>query len=220
MINVINPRRAAVAGIAGVLLATLAIAPVAHAATFYACVKKKGGSIRLASRTARCKRGERKISFNSEGPPGRNGLNGRNGRNGSNGLNGINGVNGMAGFTKVLPIGATEEGTWAVAASTAKAPGSSAISFDIPLASAPVSNLIAKGASPTSTCPGRASAPAASPGNLCVYTSTSESIEEISLDDPSAEGGILNHTSPWGTTVRVVASASPAVAFGTWAVTG
>ena len=221
MVNVITRRQAACIGATGALLATLAVAPSAHAATYYACVKKKGGSIRIVSRATKCKRSERKISFNSEGPHGANGSNGKNGKNGKNGANGINGTNGTTGFTSTLPKGATEEGTWAVAIWTAKAGAFSTISFSIPLAAAPAVNVIAKGGPSTAACPGKVAAPAAASGNLCVYTSTSSNIAEFFVDDPSFEGGTLNHASPWGTTVEAAAGAStPAVAYGTWAVTG
>jgi hypothetical protein len=221
MVNVIPRRKVAGIGVAGALLATLAAAPIAHSATFYACVKKRGGSIRIASRTAKCRRNERKISFNSEGVPGRNGLNGRNGQNGANGKNGTNGTNGTAGFTSTLPKGATEEGTWAVAIWTAKTGAFSAISFNIPLAAAPTTNVIAKGGPSTAACPGKVAAPAAASGNLCIYTSTSNNIAEFFVDDPSYEGGLLNHASPWGTTLSAATGATtPGVAYGTWAVTG
>jgi len=107
--------RTAGIGALGALLVALAIPPSAGAATYYACVKKKGGAIRLVSRHTKCRRSERKISFNSEGVRGRNGLNGRNGKigaNGVNGTNGANGTNGTTGFTATLPKGQTETGTW------------------------------------------------------------------------------------------------------------
>jgi hypothetical protein len=220
MVNFTTRREAAGIGATVALLATLAIAPSAHAATYYACVKKKGGSIRIVSRPTKCRRGEWKLSFNSDGPAGRSGLNGKNGKNGANGKNGINGTNGTTGFTSTLPKGATEEGTWALAIGTAKSVAFSAISFNIPLAAAPAVNVIAKGGPSTAACPGKAGAPAAASGNLCVYTSTSNNIAEFSIDDPSFEGGILNHASPWGTAVQATAGAAPAMAYGSWAVTG
>jgi len=220
MVNFIIRRKGACIGAIGALLATLALAPSAQAATYYACVKKKGGSIRIVSKATKCKRSERKISFNAEGPPGRNGLNGRNGKNGANGKNGTNGTNGTSGFTSTLPKGSTEEGTWAVAMA-AKASAFSAISFNIPLAAAPAVNVIAKGGPSTAACPGKVAAPAAASGNLCIYTSTSENVAELAVVDPSFEGGMANHASPWGTAVKASAAATlPGLAYGTWAVTG
>jgi hypothetical protein len=74
MVHITIRRRAASAGVAGALLAMLAIAPSAHATTYYACAKKKGGALRAVSRTTKCKRSERKIAFNSKGLPGKPGI--------------------------------------------------------------------------------------------------------------------------------------------------
>jgi hypothetical protein len=100
---------------AGALLASLATAANAGATTYYACVKKRGGALRIVAASTRCKRIERKISFNSTGVPGRNGRNGNNGRNGANGINGANGARGETGpagsgattFTTTVPQGTT-----------------------------------------------------------------------------------------------------------------
>jgi hypothetical protein len=223
MVNVITRRRTAGIGTVGAILATLAMAPSADATTYYACVKKRSGSIRIVSRTTRCRRSERKISFNSEGPPGRNGSNGRNGRNGANGINGkngangINGINGTTGFTSTLPKGATEDGTWAVAVASGNSVFD-AISFNIPLAAPPAVNVIPKGGASTPACPGTVGAPAASSGNLCVYTAINENTT-ILLINPSIEGAVTSGASSWGTVVKASAASSGA-AYGTWAVTG
>jgi len=79
------------------LLAALAIAPQADASTYYACVKKKGGAVRFVSKSTKCKKGESKASWSSEGPAGKNGANGTNGTNGANGTNGTNGA--VAGYS-------------------------------------------------------------------------------------------------------------------------
>lgn len=101
-----NLKRSAVC-VLGALGASVAVAGSAEAATYYACVKKKGGAIRIVSAKAKCKRSERKISFNSAGAPGRNGRNGVNGKNGLAGKNGVNGVNGAKGETGSAGPGAT-----------------------------------------------------------------------------------------------------------------
>ena len=138
-------KRTAGAGTLGALLAALAVAPSADAATYYACVKKKSGAIRIVSRRTKCRRNEQKISFNSTGISGRNGANGRNGNNGKNGANGTNGTNGTTGFTSTLPKGATEEGTWAVLIPTPNTGDVAAVRFKIPMAAAATANQIAKG---------------------------------------------------------------------------
>jgi hypothetical protein len=86
------------------LFAMLTAASSADAATYYACVKKNGTG-RIYSSKPKCKKGEKKISWNSEGipgsagkagAPGKEGVAGKNGSNGSNGSNGLNGA--VAGF--------------------------------------------------------------------------------------------------------------------------
>ena len=89
----------------GAVLASLAMAPAAGAATYHGCVSKKSDVLRLVSISKKCKKGEERISFNSQGPPGRNGS---NGQNGANGANGTNGTDGTTGFTSTLPSGKTE----------------------------------------------------------------------------------------------------------------
>ena len=79
------------------LLSGLAAAPQAGAATLYACVKKKGGTARFVNVRTNCRRGETKLSWNTQGVPGRNGSNGKNGAAGKNGTNGKNGTDGKAG---------------------------------------------------------------------------------------------------------------------------
>lgn len=100
MSTVINRRNAALlAAIGASTFALLASAPPAHASTLYACVKKNGAA-RLFVRKPRCRRSERRLSWNVEGPQGprgRNGATGKNGRNGTNGINGMNGANGTNG---------------------------------------------------------------------------------------------------------------------------
>jgi hypothetical protein len=79
------------------LLSGLAAAPQAGAATLYACVKKKGGTARFVNARTNCRRGETKLSWNTQGVPGRNGSNGKTGAAGKNGTNGKNGADGKAG---------------------------------------------------------------------------------------------------------------------------
>lgn len=80
---------------ASLLLIALATAARASASTIYACEKKKGGSIRIVSEKAKCKKSEKKLSWNVQGPAGKNGLNGKDGTNGKNGENGKEGAPGQ-----------------------------------------------------------------------------------------------------------------------------
>jgi hypothetical protein len=79
------------------LFSGLAAAPQAGAATLYACVKKKGGTARFVNVRTNCRRGETKLSWNTQGVPGRNGSNGKNGAAGKNGTNGKTGADGKGG---------------------------------------------------------------------------------------------------------------------------
>jgi hypothetical protein len=86
--------------VAALVLAALVAAPQAGAATIYACVNKRTGAARLFASKPRCKRGQERLSWNTQGPAGKNGANGKNGatgKNGSNGKNGTNGTNGTNG---------------------------------------------------------------------------------------------------------------------------
>jgi hypothetical protein len=83
-----RPRAGVLLAAGTLLLAVLALAPRADAATIYACIKKKTGTARFVSRTTKCKRGETKISWNSQGPAGTPGTPGAKGETGSKGETG------------------------------------------------------------------------------------------------------------------------------------
>lgn len=92
-----HPMFAVLATMAALLLSGLLVASQASAATLYACVKKKGGTARFVNARTNCRRGETKLSWNTQGVPGRNGSNGKNGAAGKNGTNGKNGADGKPG---------------------------------------------------------------------------------------------------------------------------
>jgi hypothetical protein len=73
----------------------------------YACAKKKGGSLRLIAKSKRCKKSERKVSWNSRGVQGANGAAGAPGAAGSQGVPGAAGSAGATGATG--PSAATPE---------------------------------------------------------------------------------------------------------------
>ena len=89
--------RLVLAGLLASLISLAGIAASADAATIYACQKKKGGTIRIVSAKTKCKKSEKKISFNTVGKAGKDGANGTNGSNGAAGTNGTNGTNGANG---------------------------------------------------------------------------------------------------------------------------
>jgi hypothetical protein len=63
-----RPALATLIASAALGLSGFALTPGAAASTIYACVRKGGGSVRVVSRHARCRRGETKLSWNSQGP--------------------------------------------------------------------------------------------------------------------------------------------------------
>jgi hypothetical protein len=99
--------------LAVLVLGVLAAAPQAGAATLYACVNKRTGTARVFTRRPNCRRNETRVSWNTQGPAGRNGANGKTGatgktgpagKNGANGSNGTNGNNGaVAGYSAATP---------------------------------------------------------------------------------------------------------------------
>jgi hypothetical protein len=94
--SIIQRGTVALAAAGALMLATFAAAPQADASTLYACVKKNG-TARFVSKKVKCKKGETKLSWNTEGPAGKNGTNGANGTNGTNGTNGKDGGPGLNG---------------------------------------------------------------------------------------------------------------------------
>ncbi len=207
-------RRTAGAGALVALFVALSVASTADAATYYACVAKKGGAIRLVSKTAKCRKRERRISFNSQGLPGRNGLKGNNGVNGSNG---VNGANGTTGFTSTLPSGKTELGTWAADLLQKESVYYVPISFNIPLLALPEYTVIGRKAPSTAECPGTVGNPQAASGHLCIYVG--ELLGGTLFEfDPSQEGFGVNR---YGTVLGLKSGAiEGAFGYGTWAVTG
>jgi hypothetical protein len=206
------------AAAAALLLAGLA-ASQADAATLYACVKKNGNS-RLFSNKPKCKKGEKKLTWNIEGMTGRNGTNGLNGANGANGKDGAQGKEGPAGpFGETLPSGKSETGVYAIEGSGSVI--QSGWGFPFALATAPTSHFILDGATPPAQCPGSLSNPRASPGHLCVYESKKHggttTFKEIF--NPENEG--FGTSSRFGFGIDLDNSKAPENAWsqGTWAVT-
>jgi hypothetical protein len=79
------------------LVVAFAAAPSANASTLYACVKKKSGAVRLVSKSTKCKKSEKKVSWNTEGPAGLRGPQGLDGKAGGEGKGGAEGKSGLAG---------------------------------------------------------------------------------------------------------------------------
>jgi hypothetical protein len=125
MSTLVIRRGTAVLGTAGaLLLAVLAIAPQANAATIYACVKNKAGTARVFTKKPKCKRGETRLSWNTTGPAGLNGTNGVGGGAGKDGPAGGEGAAGKAG-----PAGQPQFGAAISASVTAPGSGKSETSL-------------------------------------------------------------------------------------------
>lgn len=67
----------------------IAVPTGAHAATAYkACANKKTGEMRLVLKGKKCKKGEKKLKWNTSGPPGATGPQGQQGPQGAAGVTG------------------------------------------------------------------------------------------------------------------------------------
>ncbi len=111
--RLIHPRRSATALIAGLAVvviaaggaygATSGVLSAAHAASrghsqrIYACVTARFDTLNLSSARAACPAGQRKISWNADGPRGPRGLIGATGTAGTHGTNGATGNQGTGG---------------------------------------------------------------------------------------------------------------------------
>jgi hypothetical protein len=130
----------------------------------------------------------------ANGAKGENGVNGSNGTNGTSATttaftgkehgckeggvlvesaspeaavcNGEKGKNGTTGFTETLPPNQTETGTWSM---QGRGEVFEPISFPIQVEGTIVPHYIDKHEAPPAGCAGSALAPAAEPGNLCVF---------------------------------------------------
>jgi hypothetical protein len=213
---------AVVVAAGALLLAALAVAPTANAATLYACVKKNG-TAHIYGKKPKCRKHETKLSWNTEGLGGKNGLNGLNGANGKNGANGTNGTNGKEGppgpFGETLPSGKSETGAYSL-----EGDGSvvqSGYGFPVALASAPAAHLIQDGGTPPAECPGTLSNPKASPGNLCVYEGTSHggSITSRGIFNPENEKFGSASRFGFGFDLNNSTTGNNVWSMGTWAVT-
>jgi hypothetical protein len=166
------------------------------------------------------------------GAPGEKGAQGEKGAAGTNGFNGTDGAKGPAGPTGpvgptgspwtaggTLPAGATETGSWygkLFEGGKQEAVGVP-ISFEVPLAA----ELEAANVhfAPNPECPGTVEKPEANPGNLCVYTgeNVENHVEFVTIGKPY---GLHEGAGTSGALLDMGASELPAVAYGTWAVTG
>src|SRR6516165_11448955 len=81
------------------LLAGLALAPIASGRIIWVCVKQVGGTVHVVSAGTKCKKGEVKFSWGAAGPRGPAGERGNNGTGGTTGVRGATGPAGSIGPT-------------------------------------------------------------------------------------------------------------------------
>ncbi len=117
-----------------------------------------------------------------------------------------------AGFAAAFPNGnlpgkKTLKGTYAVADTTsvAAALDKSAISFPLPLTSAPVAHFRAAASPATAECPGSPADPRAAPGHLCVYEQNFAN-RSITLVDPTTN--LADEASRFGVVVIAFSTGS------------
>jgi hypothetical protein len=141
---------------------------------------------------------------------------------GPRGATGPTGPTGPAGsLAATLQSGQSLKGAYGVIdhAGAALERVGTAISFEIPLASAPTAHFIAKGTTPPAACPGTATNPKASPGNLCIYEAQNTNISTQSFEDPIT-GATGSTVQPFGAeVVGLSAAAGDIDESGSWAVT-
>jgi hypothetical protein len=159
---------------AGLVAGGIAIAasPVPTVKRFTACASKASGDMRLLRKGA-CRRSERTVRWSVRGRrglPGAPGVQGVAGPKGDAGAAGAAGAAGPPGpYPDTMPSGRSAKGVYTISGATGTPSSTDAISFPFPLAAAPAGHFIRSDESPPAECPGTKSAPAASPGHLCIY---------------------------------------------------
>jgi hypothetical protein len=165
------------------------------------------------------------------GAKGDTGPQGAEGKQGEKGEKGEKGEEGKTGFTETLPSGKTERGTWSILyhATEAALPGSSAISFVIPLAAPVAASYIgaeegegeAKENLPEG-CIGNVENAGALKGHLCVFATNEENARPLAtlFHFLNPERGTFGETGKAGIIVAAQSEGEGNVtANGVWAVT-
>jgi hypothetical protein len=163
--------------------------------TITVCVGHRGGTLYKAKT---CHRGDKRLSWNKQGPQG------NPGRPGTPGT-----------YPTTLPSGQTERGVFSGESDDIGNAGAhtyATISFPIALAHAPSVQVHTSGTT-TAQCPGTASNPEATAGYLCVYVQVASGTVDA-FDPTTAASG---SSSKWGATLSVIAN-QEAYLYGSWAV--
>jgi len=151
------------------------------------CYNKNTGQLRVIKSSKRCNRKlERRLTWNQIGRRGLTGAIGAPGRKGDTGAAGAIGAQGPKGdtgpagpITGTLPSGVTLRGGYAIRVSNATAGQriQTAISFGFTLSAAPTPHYIPLGGVVPPECAGGTpAAPAAQPGQLCVFEAATTNI--------------------------------------------
>jgi hypothetical protein len=155
---------------------------------------------------------------------GRRGVRGRTGAAGAAGAPGAAGVTGAAGLLlDALPSGKSLRGVYSVGGGDGlkanSETGWSAVTFQLPLASAPTPHFISKGSTPPAECPGNVSSPAAAPGHLCVYEGGQVANGPVVVFDPTTQYTSGSSRFGFGLYVTPGFDHYEYETHGTWAVT-
>lgn len=199
---------AIIATLAGVVVATGAVS--GQDGLIRACVKKKGGTLRISD--GKCRKRERSLQFNQRGPKGDAGP---------------PGATGVAGRSALEPLhsGETIHGVWAIRGDPAVASHQhTGVTFPIP-APGPVDSLhVVFDANDEVTgdgCTGSAAAPVAGPGFVCIYAANSSSTTAafgVGALGVSTDALVTGDGSPYGFIAFATGTANW-YASGTWAYT-
>jgi hypothetical protein len=170
-----------------------------------------------------------------KGKPGAAGAQGLQGSKGDTGPRGDQGLKGDKGDTgaqgdpgpllQTLPAGKTLKGNYNIGltATAANQFTLSAITFQVPLPTAPTFNFVAQGGPATANCPGSVANPDAAPGFLCLYEGGSQNkgLGQQPQACSSAGGcGSPNSANKFGVGLQLSSGAAGfASSSGTWAVT-
>ena len=185
------------------------------------CVGKRGALTALRT-GKRCSKRATTLALNQQGRPGAPGT---TGPKGATGLQGASGEPGPQ--LETAPSGRTMRGTYSAygyfteTGKLAEPAAEDAVTFQLPLAAAPIAHIITVGGSPTVDCPGTPAEPRARAGNLCVYEGGQVANGEDKILKPDTQGeagasklGFLFWTDPAFPT-----GAYGYGSWGTWAVT-
>ncbi len=192
--------------VAGLWVLAIAFGAIGAADATMVCSKRSGV---VVIRPAACKAKEQAVDLSQlgvVGPPG---------------PSGAVGATGPAGpLPATLPSGKTLTGAFAMRGDAAAAGEAveDGISFPFPLASSPTVHVIAPSDTPPAECPGTSLAPAAMPGQFCIFFGfDSGNISAFSFYS-AADGGSSIFTHGAVAAIRA-AGAGFYESSGTWAVT-